>query len=133
MTPGAVLPRSVLLADGSPGARARGARVFREDRRFELCACADTAASAVALALEHRPDVAVLDEQMPGGGIAAAREIAARLPETRIVILVDDLSDQEALFAALHAGASGYLQNRALRGRGKVELRVLDRGEGRVG
>jgi DNA-binding NarL/FixJ family response regulator len=45
---------------------------------------------------------------MPGGGVAAAWEISARLPDTKIVMLTVS-SDDKDLFAALRAGASGYL------------------------
>lgn len=69
---------------------------------------AESAPAAVEAALEHRPDVCLLDINMPGGGIAAARRIAPLLPETRIVMLTVS-EDTNDLFAALRAGASGYL------------------------
>src|SRR4029078_6732140 len=54
------------------------------------------------------PDIALLDVRMPGGGVAAAWEIAARLPTTKIVMLT--VSDQDGdLFRALKAGAVSYL------------------------
>ena len=62
----------------------------------------------MAAAERERPDVCVLDVQMPGNGIAAAAQIAARLPETAIVMLTVSDSDED-LFAALRAGAQGYL------------------------
>jgi DNA-binding NarL/FixJ family response regulator len=52
--------------------------------------------------------VALLDMRMPGSGAAAAWEITARLPATRAVMLTVSRSDED-LFAALRAGASGYL------------------------
>jgi DNA-binding NarL/FixJ family response regulator len=63
---------------------------------------------AVALALEHRPDVALLDIHMPGGGIAAAREITRAAPEVAVVMLTHSAEDDD-LFDSLRAGASGYL------------------------
>ena len=76
-------PVRVLLADGKRTPRRRAAAMLRADGRFELCACVADAPSAVAAALEHEPDVCVLDVGLPGGGTAAAQEIAARLPQAR--------------------------------------------------
>jgi DNA-binding NarL/FixJ family response regulator len=62
----------------------------------------------VAAAVEHQPDVALLDIRMPGNGIEAAREIAERCPDTAIVMLTVSRDDAD-LFDALRAGARGYL------------------------
>jgi CheY-like chemotaxis protein len=60
-------------------------------------------------ALEHRPDVALLDIGLPGtDGITAAAELAARLPACRVLILTG-MAAPVALAAALRAGVSGYL------------------------
>ncbi|WP_216658498.1 response regulator transcription factor [Nocardioides sp. zg-1230] len=67
-----------------------------------------SAGDAVALAAEHRPDVALLDIHMPGNGITAAREIARTLPATAVVMLTASAEDAD-LFDSLRAGASGYL------------------------
>ena len=73
-----------------------------------VCAEAADAAHAVQQALETRPDICLLDVRMPGGGVAAAWEIAARLPTTKIVMLT--VSDEDGdLFRALRAGAVSYL------------------------
>ena len=69
---------------------------------------ADNAAQAVHRANRLKPDVCLLDRDLPGGGIAAAWELRARLPLTKIVLIATDSSDEE-LFAALHAGADGFL------------------------
>jgi DNA-binding NarL/FixJ family response regulator len=62
----------------------------------------------VQLALETKPDICLLEVRMPGGGVAAAWEIAARVPTTKIVMLT--VSDAEVdFFSPLHAGAVGYL------------------------
>jgi len=65
----------------------------------------------VALAAEHRPDIALVDIQMPVlDGLGATRQIVAdeRLASVRVVILTNFGLD-EYIFAALHAGASGFL------------------------
>ena len=98
----------------------------REDLRWALtqggmqvCAEVSDAAHAVQLALETSPDICLLDVRMPGGGIAAAWEISARLPTTKVVML--SVSDEDTdLFNALRAGAVGYLVK-------DLDLRLLPR------
>jgi DNA-binding NarL/FixJ family response regulator len=100
--------RRVLLADDHVAARA-GTRLALEAGGFEVCAEAPDGPTAVAAALRERPDVCVLDVNMPGGdGIEAAAEIAARLPGTAIVMLTVSPGEDD-LFAAIKAGAAGYL------------------------
>ena len=67
-----------------------------------------TAEEAIALVLQHRPDVALLDIHMPGNGIQAAQQISRSLPQTAIVMLTQSKEDDD-LFDSLRAGASGYL------------------------
>lgn len=98
----------VLIADDHEPTRDDVRRVLDRHDRFEVCAEAADAAEAVQAALRERPDVCLLDLNMPGSGLAAVWEIAARLPEAKIVILT--ISDSDAsLFAALRAGIAGYL------------------------
>jgi two-component system nitrate/nitrite response regulator NarL len=97
----------VLLADDHAPTRA-GVRMALEESAFVVVAEATTAAEAIAGALAHRPDVCLLDIYMPGGGIEAAGEIGRALPGTAIVMLTASDSDED-LFAALRAGATGYL------------------------
>jgi DNA-binding NarL/FixJ family response regulator len=74
----------------------------------DVCAQAADAPGAVAAALRTRPDVCLLDIEMPGNGIVAAQEIAELLPQTAVVMLtVSD--DERDLLAAILAGAVGYL------------------------
>lgn len=96
-----------MLADDHATARL-GVRMALEEGGFHVVAEAVDARSAVAAALEHRPDLCLLDVYMPGGGIAAAAELAEALPDMPIVMLsVSDTNDD--LFHALRAGACGYL------------------------
>ena len=97
----------VLVADDHVPTRA-AVRDALERGGFDVCAEAPDAATSVALARELRPDVALLDIHMPGDGIRAAGEIAAHVPGTSVVMLTVS-SDEGDLFAALKAGASGYL------------------------
>jgi DNA-binding NarL/FixJ family response regulator len=101
-------PARVLVADDHAPTREDVRAAVESDSRFTVVALAGDAADAVQAALRERPDVALLDMRMPGGGAAAAWEITARLPGTRAVMLTVSRSDED-LFAALRAGASGYL------------------------
>lgn len=98
---------TVLLADDHTPLR-RGVRVALEQCGFRVVAECDDADSAVAAAVRRRPAVCVLDIGMPGSGIEAARRIKAQLPEMNIVMLTVSRDDRD-VFAALQAGASGYL------------------------
>ncbi|HEV2062227.1 MAG TPA: response regulator transcription factor [Solirubrobacteraceae bacterium] len=99
--------RRVVLADDHPPTR-HGVRMALEGHGFTVCAEAATADAAVDAVREHSPDVALLDVDMPGSGIAAAERIAELSPETSVVMLTVSTSDND-LFAALQAGAVGYL------------------------
>jgi two-component system, NarL family, nitrate/nitrite response regulator NarL len=98
----------VLVADGQASTRRRLRGLLEEDGRFAVVAETGDAAGAVAAAVRHRPDLCLLDVRVPGEGVAAAWEIAARLPRARVVMLAAS-ADERDVFAALRAGAVGYL------------------------
>jgi DNA-binding NarL/FixJ family response regulator len=98
---------TIVLGDDQGATRA-GVRRALESRGFRVLAEAATADEAVAAALSHEPAVCLLAVHVPGGGIAAAEQIKAALPDTKIVMLTGSDRDED-LFAALHAGADGYL------------------------
>ena len=101
-------PLRVLIADDHEPTRDDVRRALEGDETFDICAVVADAVQAVHAAVCEQPDVCLLDVRMPGSGVAAAWEIAARLPDTKIVMLT--VSDDDAdLFAALRAGADGYL------------------------
>ncbi|MDX6426589.1 MAG: hypothetical protein QOD52_1994 [Gaiellaceae bacterium] len=83
-------------------------RAVASDPRFVVCAETTDALSAVVAATRERPEVCLLEVGMPGGGITAAWEISARLPQTKVVMFTSS-RDPAHLFAALRAGATGYL------------------------
>jgi two-component system, NarL family, nitrate/nitrite response regulator NarL len=103
------LPRGlcVLVGDDFPLIRL-AIRDELLERGFCVCAEAGDAPEALAAALTVRPDVCLLDVQMPGGGIAAAAEILTALPETKIVLMASEHCDEDVL-ASVRVGASGYL------------------------
>jgi DNA-binding NarL/FixJ family response regulator len=78
------------------------------EQDFEICGEAASASEAIETALRTAPDVCLLDVHMPGGGIAAAAEIASSLPSAAVVMLTISQHDDD-LFDALKAGAVGYL------------------------
>jgi DNA-binding NarL/FixJ family response regulator len=81
------------------------------DRRpsFQVVAEAGTVEEAIAAARRFEPDLVVMDVRLPdGSGVEACREIRAELPATRVVMLTS-FPDDEAVFSAIVAGASGYL------------------------
>jgi DNA-binding NarL/FixJ family response regulator len=97
----------VLIADDHPSTRA-GVRLALEAAGFEICAEVDSAPAAQEAATAEQPDVCLLDVHMPGSGIEAAEIITRKLPDTAVVMLTVSDADED-LFAALRAGASGYL------------------------
>jgi len=100
-------PVRALIADDHQPMR-HGIRLALERGGFVVCAeCAD-GPSAIAAARRLRPDVCLLDVRMPGGGVAAAAAIKAAVPGTAVVMITVSRDDND-LFAALKAGASGYL------------------------
>jgi DNA-binding NarL/FixJ family response regulator len=84
---------------------------IRRDERFELLGSVAHAAACVSRSLETHPDVIVLDGDLAGGAIAAAVEIRARLPLTRLVMLHE--ADADEFLDAVAAGVSAYI-DRAL-------------------
>jgi DNA-binding NarL/FixJ family response regulator len=102
-----IKPLRLVMADDN--ARVRGQlRRALEAGNWEVCAEGASAAEAVELSLQHRPDVVLLDIHMPGNGIQAAQQINRSLPETAIVMLTQSTEDED-LFDSLRAGAAGYL------------------------
>lgn len=120
----------VLVADDHPLTRT-GIRLALESNGFEVCAEAGDADSAVELALRENPDVCLLDVRMPGDGIRAAQRITRFVPRAAVVMLTAS-SDDDALFAALSAGAVGFLLKDRELGRLPEALRGVLKGEAAV-
>lgn len=119
----------VMLVDDHEVVR-RGVRSMLEAAGgIRVVAEAAAVDDAVAQATRVRPDVVVMDVRLAGGsGIEATREIRARRPETRVIMLTS-FDDDEALFASIMAGASGYVLKQ-IRG-GELVRAIRTVGEGR--
>ncbi|MFB8166329.1 response regulator [Kitasatospora purpeofusca] len=99
----------VLLADDQPLVRAALEMVITEAEDLEVVGEAGNGAEAVRLAEELRPDVVVMDIRMPVlDGIEATRRVTAGPSPARVVVLTT-FDEDENVYAALHAGASGFL------------------------
>ena len=118
---------TVLLGDDEAITRT-GVRRTLEPHGFRIVAEAGSADEALEAAIAKRPDVCLLATGLPGGGIGAARRILDVLPETKVAML--SASDREDdVFAALRAGADGYLLKTASPERLPHSIRSILRGE----
>lgn len=108
----------VVVCDDHPMVR-EGLRVVLDDAEgFELLAEATTGEEAVEVVLDVLPDVLVMDLHLPGiNGIEAIRRVAAGAPSVAVLVLTM-FEDDDSVFAALRAGARGYL----LKGAGQAEI-----------
>src|SRR3954469_4394069 len=101
--------RRLIVADDDPVSRLMLGAILKREPGFEIVGEAADAAQAVELALRRRPDVVLLDVDMPGGGGArAAVEIRAGLPSVRIVAISADDS-QNSQYDMMRAGAVGFI------------------------
>jgi len=83
--------------------------ILESEDDIVVCCEAASGQDAIAGAAEHRPDVVLMDIRMPGmDGLAATREVLRVSPGVRVVILTT-FDDDEYLYGALRAGASGFL------------------------
>jgi DNA-binding NarL/FixJ family response regulator len=99
----------VLVADDHPVFRDGLAMLLGSVDGIDVVGTAASGAQAVALATELRPDVVVMDVQMPGlNGIEATRRLADAAPEVGVVVLTMS-EDDGTVFSAVRAGARGYL------------------------
>jgi DNA-binding NarL/FixJ family response regulator len=104
-----VAPLRVLLADDHPVVRRGIAALLSTLEGVELVGEASTGAEAIREAVLVRPSVVVMDVRMPDmDGVEATRRLAAAAPECAVLMLTM-FDDDETVFAAMRAGARGYL------------------------
>jgi DNA-binding NarL/FixJ family response regulator len=103
----------VLLVDDDDLMRAGLSAVLSSDETIEVVGEAGRGRQALPQTRELRPDVVLMDVRMPDlDGIAATREVLSASPHVRVVMLTT-FEDDEYVFGALEAGASGFLLKRA--------------------
>jgi DNA-binding NarL/FixJ family response regulator len=113
-TEGAAPGIRVFLLDDHEIVRRGVADVLESDPSITVVGEGRTAAEALSRAPALRPDVAVLDVRLPDGdGVSVCRELRSRMPQLKVIMLTS-YSDDEALFEAIMAGASGYLLKQIL-------------------
>jgi DNA-binding NarL/FixJ family response regulator len=131
MTTEPTTPRTMTVVVVDDHEVVRQGLVAMLDRRpgFQVVGEAGTVAEAIEVTTRFQPDLVVMDVRMPdGSGIEACREIRATLPATRVMMLTS-YPDEEAVLAAIIAGASGYLLKQ-VRARDLVAaLEAVGRGE----
>jgi EAL domain-containing protein (putative c-di-GMP-specific phosphodiesterase class I) len=98
----------VLIVDDDPDIQVLLSDVIADAPTLELVGVAGEADEAIQLAAQQRPDVAIVDVRMPGGGVAAAKGIRRSSRETQIIALSSS-DERETVMAMLEAGAASYL------------------------
>ena len=114
----------VLIVDDHEVVREGLRALLRRRPELAVVGEADSVASAVEEAQRTEPDVVIMDVRLPdGSGVEACREIRAHRPETKVIMLTS-YADDEAVFASLMAGATGYLLKQT---RTKALVDAIDR------
>jgi len=107
----------LIVVDDHPLYRDGVVRTLEENNGFEIVGTGDSCASALLLAGELKPDLALIDISMPGGGLRALQLLGEQHPDIKVIVLTVSESDSDVL-SALSAGARGYV----LKGVGGREL-----------
>jgi DNA-binding NarL/FixJ family response regulator len=123
-------PFQLVIADDHEATRA-GLRLALRPRGFTVAEEASDAEGAIEAVVRARPDMCLVATHLPGGGVRAAAEIHGRTPDVAIVMLAAAADDSE-LFAALDAGAVGYLLKDIDRDALCAALRGVGRGEAAI-
>jgi len=119
----------ILLVDDHEVVRLGTRSLLSRYPQFQVVAEAATAQEGVRQALQHKPDVVIMDIRLPGtSGIEATREITEKLPETRVIMLTS-FAEDELLFDAIVAGAVGYVLKQIGSGELVRALETVARGE----
>jgi DNA-binding NarL/FixJ family response regulator len=118
----------IVVADDHPMFRAGVVSSLATHPDFEVVGEGSSAEEALTLAEELQPDVCLLDIAMPGGGLVAARQITANLPQTRVVMLTVS-EDEDDLLSAMKSGASGYVLKGAAASELVNVLKMVNAGE----
>jgi DNA-binding NarL/FixJ family response regulator len=122
----------IVLVDDHEVVRLGLRALLSHNPQFEVVAEASNATEALVRVSRYRPDVVVMDIRLPGkNGIEATREIVAEYPDTKVIMLTSYAED-ELLFDAIEAGASGYVLKQIGSGDLVAALEKIGRGESLV-
>ncbi len=104
--------------------------LLEQDPLFEVVGETGDGQEAVRVATRLRPDVVLMDVNLPGGmgGLEAAEAIVGDLPEVKVIILTQ-YENREYIKRAIRIGARGYLLKRSLSAQLKEAIRAVHRGE----
>ncbi len=119
----------ILIVDDHEVVRLGLRSLLEHHPQFEVVDEAGTAKEAIELTARHQPDMVLMDIRLPGAsGIEACEEITRNFANTRVVMLTSYAED-EMLFAAIRAGASGYVLKQISRDDLIRALEAVGRGE----
>jgi two-component system, NarL family, response regulator DevR len=120
---------NILLVDDHEVVRLGIKALLGRHPQFQVVAEASNAPEAVQQALQHNPDVVIMDIRLPGkSGIEATQEITQKLPGTKVIMLTS-FAEDNMLFDAIMAGASGYVLKQIGGGELVRALETVARGE----
>jgi DNA-binding NarL/FixJ family response regulator len=123
------MPLRVMLVDDHEVVRGGIKALIGSTEDVIVSAEAGSVREAIDEAARARPDVVVMDVRLAdGSGIEATREIRAKHPDTRVLMLTS-FADDEALFSSIMAGASGYVLKQVRSGELLRAIRAVGRGE----
>lgn len=123
---------SVMIVDDHAIVREGIAHLLEQSDEFEIVGQAADGEEALAKVQALKPDVVIMDILMPvKNGIEACREIAATIPETRVLMLTAS-NDHSAIVESVNAGATGYLQKYSDKNMLLATVREVAEGEFRV-
>jgi DNA-binding NarL/FixJ family response regulator len=120
---------SILIVDDHPLFR-KGMRSLLDSMEgIKVIGEAKSGQEAIEMALDIKPDLVLMDLQMPmGNGLSATRELTRAYPDVRILVITL-IEDDDSIFAALRAGARGYVLKDADEGEMMRAIRSVGEGE----
>ncbi len=121
--------RTVLIVESDESCRHSLIRLFNSQPDFKLIGAVSSLADSVSLVARYNPELVLLDELLPdSSGPDAAQVILFQAPQT-VIVFLSEKSDDESLFAAVRAGAKGYLLKGLPPAPFLAALRGLDTGQ----
>jgi len=104
------MPKSkIMIVDDHEVVRLGLISLLEQNSQYEVVAQADNAPDAIKKVETYKPDIVLMDIRLPGmSGIEACEQITKKYPETKVIMLTS-FAEDEMLFSAIKAGASGYV------------------------